>query len=392
MKLSLTCLCVALAAKMAATAGGDLAFHLEAFSAYRFGDAKDSLHATRLAALRGANAAEVRRENERLLIAFVESAASVDARREACLWLANLGTEASVPVLEALAGDERFADVAGIALAEVRGERPGWHGASPAPAIRVPAALIGDDEREARMAFEAIATGAANKDARAWLVANLAGLPPHRQLVAMHALLRADANEAAAAVEQLTESPDVGVRSAAVVARARDISYLTSVLFGEDETWKPAAIEAMVAAPEHAVREWISKGLRVSDVEMQAMAIDIAARRGAGFAGDGLLRIANDAANPNRKAAIAAIATATPVDMMDEVVGRWLAAAGGEVASDWQATVWAVARRQPDYPVAVRALQARVADAPESSRAAIVAMAGRLESAMPDVSFDALRE
>ena len=50
-----------------------------------------------MAAYRGANDEKIRLENESLLLEFIQSEASLDARREACMWLANLATKRVCP-------------------------------------------------------------------------------------------------------------------------------------------------------------------------------------------------------------------------------------------------------------------------------------------------------
>jgi len=396
MKRTLTGLGIAMAITLA-TATADLASSLNTISGYQFGQSKESLHAARLAAFRGTDDGEVRAANERLLIGFLQSDASVDARREACLWLANLGTTASVPVLETLAADERFADVANIALTEVKGERPYTASSKITPPPPESATMLADDERAARMAFESITASADTTEARAWLLANHSKLPPHRQIVAMNTLLRADAAASAEVVEALAASAHPDVRNAAIVAlgtlgRPQDIPRLTAWLEADsDESLQAAAIAAWVAAPESTVRDTLTVWLRSDDASTQAKAIEIAAQRGASFAGEDLLRIAKDPANPNRKPAAAALAWASPPETFAEVVEHWIAAAGGEMESEWQAATWALARRQPDYSTAILALEARAADAPPKARAAILSMANRLKSALPEVPLDQLR-
>ncbi len=389
----------ALALSLSAASAADLHSALNAISGYQFGQAKENLHAARLAAFRGADDGEVRAANERLLLGFLESDASVDARREACLWLANLGTAASVPVLEALAEDERFADVANIALAEVKGERSYTASNKIAPTPPESDAMLGDDERAARMAFESIAANADTTEARAWLIANHSEVPPHRQIVAMNTLLRADAAASAEVVDMLTASEHPEVRNAAIavlgsLGRPQDIPRLTAWLEAdadEDESLQAAALAAWVAAPESTVRDALTAWLRGEDAFTQAKAIEIAAQRGASFAVEDLLRIAKDPANPNRKSAATAVAWASPPETFAEVVEIWIAAAGGEMEADWQTATWALARRQPDYSTAIRTLESRAAEAPPKARAAIHSMANRLKSALPEIPLDPLR-
>ena len=396
MRHTLTCLGIAAAITLA-TATADLASSLNTICGYQFGQSKESLHAARLAAFRGVDDDRVRQENERLLIGFLQSEASVDARREACLWLANLGASASVPVLEALTEDERFADVAAIALAEVKGERPYTSPDKIEPATPESQTLLSDDERAARMAFESITATADTAEARAWVLANLSELPPHRQIVAMNTLLRADAAASAEVVDALAASAHPEVRNAAIVTlgslgRTQDIPRLTAWLETDaDEDLQTAALAALVAAPESTVRDTLTAWLRGDDASIQAKAIEIAAQRGASFAGEDLLRIAKDSENPNQRSAATAVAWASPPETFAEVVEIWIAAAGGEMESEWQAATWALARRQPDYPTAIRTLESRAANAPPNVRPAILSMANRLKSAHPEVPLEQLR-
>jgi len=385
---------LALALTLSTATATDLSSSLDALTGYKFGDAKESLHTARLAAFHGTNDDEKRRKNERLLVAFLQSEATVDARREACLWLANLGTPAAVPVLESLAKDERFADVAAIALADVKGRPATPPSRKGTPATAAPDAMPGADERAARIALDSIATDA---DARAWIPANLTKLPPHRQIVAMNILLRADAGESAGVVDALTASEHPDVRHAAIAAlgqlgRPEDIPRLEMWLRdAKNEPLSAAALAALVAAPEPLVRDTLTDWLHDGDAAIQAMAIDIVAQRGATFAGPELLRIAGDTANPNRKSAIAGVAWASQHEAFAEVTDLWIAAAGGDMESDWQATAWVLARRQPDYANAIGMLESRAAAAPQKIRAAILAMAARLESAQPELPLEVLR-
>lgn len=395
MKRAITSSCIALAITFSSPAA-ELAESLEAFSIYQFGDSKEHLHKARLATFRGADEPEVRLRQEQLVLEFLQSDATVDARREAMLWLANLGTTASVPVLETLAEDEDFKDVAAIALAEVQGRRPFMSSGDTETTPPDTDAILSEDERAARMAIEAIAEGFANRDSQAWLLENLENIPPHRRLTALNALLRADESVGVEAAATLESSDDPEVRRAAILALgthagAQDIPRFAKWLRSDDPSLHTAARDALVAAPEPAIRGALMEWLSGDDRAMQSKAIEIAAQRGARFAGDELLRVADDSDNPNQESAVAAIAMASPAEMLPAVIDRWTAAAGSRLESEWQSTTWALARRQPDYEAAIQTLQVRASDAPESVRRAIESMAERLESAMPEISLDELR-
>ena len=88
---------------------------LESFASYQFGDSKKVLHHARLASYQGTDDAQRRLQNEQLLQDFIQSDASLSARRQACLWLSDLATESSRSLLTELMDQEGFEDVAQIA-------------------------------------------------------------------------------------------------------------------------------------------------------------------------------------------------------------------------------------------------------------------------------------
>ncbi len=89
MRTTITYVFMWMLAGTATSHASDLKPALETFARYEYGQAKQGLHETRMAAFRGTDKAQIRRKNEDLLIAFILSDASLDARREACFWLSD---------------------------------------------------------------------------------------------------------------------------------------------------------------------------------------------------------------------------------------------------------------------------------------------------------------
>ena len=192
---------------LAASARADLAASLEAFAAYELGQPRKVLHEARLAAMAGTDQAGVRAAHEQQLLGFVQSGASLAARREACLWLGSIGSAKSLPVLEKLSRDEALADVAAIAARDIGGEKPvaaeaAGHAlakfrAEVAGAAKPAAVLIGaiegGSDDVARLAFGLVAQGTAAAEVAAWLGTSIQKLSPERQVLALNMVPGIDA-------------------------------------------------------------------------------------------------------------------------------------------------------------------------------------------------------
>lgn len=397
MKPPILRLCFAFAISLATVAAVELESSLKEFSQYRFGDSKKALHDARLAAFDGANDDKVRAKHEHLLHVFLQSEdTSMDARREACLWLGKIGTQASKPLLVELMASESFTDVAQIALAEMADDPQAVLPPSPPTSSQLIDAIRGDDEVLARMAFESIADGVAKEDVGGWILANIATLPPHRQQVSMNALIRADVSGKSQVVEHLVVHGEGGIRLAAIRAlgllgRPQDVGTLVANLSLADEDVVSAARDGLAMAPEDAVRDELLDLLQNGDSEIQSKAIGVAAARGAEFAGDALLQIATQAANPNAKAAASALGWASAPDAFPRVIAAYADGSTAAVESELQAAVWQLARRQPDYKQAIKLLDAHAKNASEKIRASLHSMARRLETVLPEISLDAIR-
>ena len=241
---------------------------LKGFAAYDYGQPKKALHETRMAAFRGTQDEARRAENEKLLLAFVQSDAPVAARRQACLWLCDLGSEASTAALTTLSAQDDFADVAQMALDGLKPPQPAPSiepSSSPGrfrstvmkaenQAALLIAALQGDDDSEARLAFDLIGEGVAAKDACAWLGANVEKLSESRQVIAIHLLLHLNATEKETVITALSRNGQgrgklAAVRNLGNLGRGEDLEFIDGLLFAGDAELAEAARQSMTVCP-----------------------------------------------------------------------------------------------------------------------------------------------
>lgn len=384
----------------------DLEQALKPFAAYQYGQSKKVLHDARLTAFRGTNDPAVRQKNEQLLLAFVQSGASPDARREACLWLRDLGTEASLPVLNPLTGQEKLADAAQMAIDAIQARKPeAAEVLNPLASFKeevlksqrkldlLTQALSGEDERRARLAFQLIGEGVATTEATAWLGENLSKLSEARQVTGMNLLVQSHAKEKGAVITKLSRDGSGEARLQAIrllgnLGRGEDVPFLQERWLGADDAAADAARTALLVMPVEVVRESILRHLQGADARAQGKAIDVAAARGAAFAADALFRIAGEDTNPNQKAAIRALGKAAPPEAFPRVLLAFVEAQGRETAGDLKTAAWELARRQPSYDQAVQKIEAAKANRPEEMAKSLAAMAVRLSGLIPKVSLE----
>ena len=386
----------------------DLKSALDQFAAYEYGQPKKVLHDTRMTAFRGTNDKQQRLKHEQLLLEFVQSSFPVIARREACMWLSDLATEASGPVLEKLAKQDDFADVAQIALDALKQEPAASRGPSCScgkyksevmqskkPADALTDALLGDNDDTARLAFGLIADGVAAKDASAWLGKSIRKLSESRQIIAMNVLLQLDAKEKADAITAIARKGEGEARLAAVrhlgaLGREENMEYLTGLWLGADEPLAKAAAEALRALPADVIEDHMLGFLQSEDIAVQGKAIELVKLRGDAYAANALFEIVGQATNPNQKAAIRAIGKAAPPDALLNVLRGYVSVADTGIGKDMQMAVWDLARRQPDYDQALALMAAQTASL-ETVSTALSAMAKKLEGmkAKPETTVPA---
>lgn len=402
-------LALAPALALAASAFGqpppDLQPALEQFSTYTYEQPRKGLHDARLAAFRGADEDDVRRAHEQLLLDFVRSGASVPARREACLWLSDLGTEAGIPVLEELARQQVFADVALVALDALREppvpkaglpshERAQFRAAVLAadhPAEVLTHALSGQDEGLARLAFALVADGVAAQETCAWLEMHGSTLSPARQVVAMNVLAQLDAAEKNTVITRCAREGEGEAKRAAVrhlgsVGSSDDLAWLQGLLLGSDEGLAEAARQALVAMPESVAGPYLLGNLKTEEAGAQQILIEVLSARGNRSATEALLEITGQAGHPNQVAAIRALGRVGDVQTFPVILEAFAAAPAGDPASAWQAAMWDMARRQPDYDQVLDVINAVTTGNP-AKQATLAAMAEKLGKLKPTTSL-----
>jgi len=356
-----------------------------------------------MAAFRGANDKKLRLKHEKLLLKFVQSDASVIARREACMWLSDLATEASRPVLEKLAGQEDFADVAQIALdalkkASVAATGPPCNCGkfkaeimqSRKPIDLLTDASLGDDDDAARLAFSFIADGVATEEACKWLWRRFGALSESRQVIAMNILLQVEAKEAMLVITSLArkgagEARLAAIRHLGTLGRGEDMEYLLELWLGADASQAAAAAEALRAMPSAVVEEPLLGLLQSEDAAVQAKAIELVKVRGDAYAANALFAIVGQNENPNQKAAIRAVGRAAPPEAFLNVLRGYILVADTPVGKDMQMAVWDLARRQPEYDVALSIIATQTASLAKASDS-LSSMAKRLEGMKSDAS------
>lgn len=359
----------------------ELQSKLSHFGSYEFGQPKKALHAAKMAAYRGTEDEGVRAKNEGLLLAFVESAATIDARREACLWLGNLGTEASVPVLERLLSQKDFSDVAQISLDAVKG----WSASAPdfSTALRAfeeevmgsqkPLALLvaawrGEDDARSRHAFELVRNGVEAKKASQWLADHHSELPPLRQIITMHLLLDTGSPHRAAVIEALSrggkgEVRQVAIRNLGFLQRQQDVQFLHDHYHGADEKTAEAARQALLSLPLPLIQKHLIQDLKSSDPATQARAIELAESTRAAAAAPALVSISKSENNPNRVAAARSLGKAAPPAMLKEMIELFMQSIGSPLEAPYKQALWDLARKQDDYAATQRLLQSHAARA-----------------------------
>jgi hypothetical protein len=382
----------------APTLHATLAESLKSFAGYDYGQPKKVLHDTRLAAMKGADQPDVRADHERRLIDFIQSDATLTARREACLWLGSIGTGRCLPVLEKFASDPEMADVADIAARSVRGNAATVAGEAGHSLARFreavgksekPAALLidgirGEDPEVARLAFGLAAQGIGTDEVVAWLGGAVAGLPAERRLLALNTLQGIDP----AAIGTLAREGDRETRLAAVRqisatggGQAADFLYQ---LIGESGSGvTETARVALVIMDEDIVRPYIIVGLRSSDPGTRAKMIEIAVARGAEFAADELWKIAGEDG-----AAIRALGRIAPVGDFQRMLNAFVAGYGKEQQRDYRVALFEIMRRQPDYDEAIRVIDGARSSAPPEVAKVLGTIAGKLGKLKPTKTLE----
>jgi len=395
-------------ASLPLVAASDLELVLKPFASYTYGQSKRLVHDARMTAFRGANDPAVRLKNEQALLNFIQSDATVSARREACLWLSDLGTEASRPVLQRLVTQDGFADAAQIALDAIQNRPPAPVGSANSLARfkqkflesshqldLVIEALVGADESLARLALQLVAENTSVREAAAWLEGNIQKLSEARQVAAMNVLLALNAKEKIPVITHLSRNGSgvarlEAIRHLGILGDQNDIVFLRGLWLGADEASADAAGKALLVMPEDFVREVILGSLQGAAIQAQGKAIEVVSARGLAFATAALFRIAGDDTNPNQAAAFRGIGRAAPPDALARALQMFLQSDGKAKALDHQA-VWDLARRQPDYDQAITTITLATARSSPATAQLLTAMIGKLSQLKPKASLQEVR-
>lgn len=383
---SVLCLWAAVALCQAA----DLESALKPFAAYEFGQSKKVLHDTRMSAYRGVEDRSVRLQHEALLLAFLQSDASLIARREACLWLGNLGGAASRPLLTQLAGEPDFADVAQIALDRIEnhtaqpdavvslaGQFKAKVLSSANPAQLLQQTIVGDCPVTARAAFLLISEGVESHACCAWIAQQLDVLSEARQILALNLMVQVDATEQDAVVRQLSERGKGQARLAAI-AHVADIKRLDRWLFGTDPALGAAAKQSIMHLPEPITVPYLKAQLAVGDPSVHAVILEIAAARADTGLTAVLQTLASESGSAQQSAAIRALGKTGDISVLPSMLDAYMAAPAAAEQKAWQGALWEMSRRQLDYTAAVKQIEQAAQSAPAPAAHWLRSMANKL--------------
>lgn len=404
MKQSITNFVMFALAALTVCQASELETALEQFGRYEFGHRKTVLHDTRMAFMRGTNEQQQRLNNEQLLQNFIQSDATLIARREACMWLSDLGTEASRPMLTRLVGQKDFADVAQIALDALGNTTTApasvesTSGVFKAKVLKsankaelLQQAFKGESPAEARVAFLLIAQGVETRASAAWLGQHVAELTEGRQMLALNVMLQLDAAEKDAVIRTLSSDGKGSARLAAI-SHSANLKELDAFVFGANPALAGAAKQALISLPGTEAGSFLVSKMSSADPAVQAVAIEIAAARSDAVASKALQTIAGQAGNSNQSAAIRALGSAGDVKGFERMLGSYVAAEGTPVQKTWQAALWDMSRRQPDYAVAAQQIETTAKKVSAASANGLRSMAGKLAGMQPTASVEHVRD
>ena len=372
---------------------------LKAFSAYEFGQPKKQLHATRMTAFRGTGDENRRLENEKLLLAFIESEATVLARREACLWLCDLGSQLSQPLLSRLCEDSAFSDVAQIALDEVSKKQVVKEAlpstalakfklevlASSKPEKLLIKAMKGDDDQLARASFAWVAEGLAQDEVVGWLKENLKVLDESRQIVALNLLVPILGEDLEEEVIKLSEEGQgelqrVAIRHLGVVGGKRVASNLVQLFCADDPKLVKAAEVALRSMSETEVGDAIRNALISDNAAQQAKGLQLLEMFRSDLASDIVWGITEQDENPNQKAAIRTLGRTVALAEYKRVLDKFVGLGENPRPKDWQLALWDLSRRQADYVEALELLKSQQALASAETARILETLGEKLES------------
>ena len=367
----------------------DLSESLKEFSTYQPGQTRVILHETRHLALKDAHVGEVRAMNEQLLLEFIQSDATVAARREACLWLGSIATEKSRPVLTLLAETKELAGMATLAL-EVLDGPPATVAVPPSTKLarfrtavaaskNRPALLIeafqSDDHGLARLAFSMLDEGGEASD---WLATYWPKLTSDRQILALNTLasIRDNRIDAVTSLMALEGKPEARVQAISRLGRAADLALLDQ--FISDPVLSPAVSIAFINMDGTIVHEHLLALLGSKDPVTRKLAFEVIAGRAEPFAVSKLRSIAADESSPDRATAIRTLGACADSAEFEALLRTFVVESGSSLRPDYQNAVWSLALRHPDYPKVLELIDRFQKTAPPATAKSLAGMASKL--------------
>lgn len=333
----------------------DLGAKLKQFASYEFGQSKKILHDARMAAYVNTHEAGVRERHEALLLDFLRSDASIDARREACFWLGNVGSKKSETTLKKLREQEDFTDVARIALDGLENKGIG----NPefiTPQRAFQAEVMGSkkplfvltaawkDEERSRHGFELVRKGVAKEQAMQWLADHYSEFSVKRQIMVIHVLVESGSPKREIVIEALSrqgrgEVREMAVRNLGFLQRERDVAFLMGLYLGSDEESADCARRALLTLPARMLQSALTEALRGSDGPAQAKAIELAEWMRDSTLVEELVAISTEEKNPNQVAAIRVLGKVAAPEMLEDMIDRFEDVVGSPLEGSYKKAV-----------------------------------------------------
>jgi HEAT repeat protein len=373
---------------------GALSDDLEAFASYKTGQAKAALHQARLAAYKDSHNSPERHEVEKQLLSFLKSEAENDAKHYVCLWLGDLGSKASLPLLEELSKHPELADVAMIAQSEIQGSwqleaRRGDSSKasdlsriekSSSPAKDIINLIESDDPERVRLGFEACRLGLGSGEVQNWFVDNLTRLTETRQILALNTLKELRGPAYRTYTQQCARKGLTGAKLQALslLRWEDDIDFLIENL-GEAEEYREAAMVSLSLMPREALAPVIERTLQEENSDLKSAMIEVIHRRGDGVASRELWSLAQGGSSL-AKPAIRALGASESPDRARELLSAFIASEGQPLNGDWKMATWNLMRRHPNPKELAGVIQKAGEGASPSMSKVLMALSKKVQS------------
>ena len=369
---------------------------LKSFSSYKVGEAQKIVHETRLACFLNTHDPSLRQHNEKLLLTFLESEASVDARREACLWLGKLGSTSSLAVLEKLKPHADFTDVVTMALGDITQRQISLEKmnhqlaifkrevlASEKKSELLKTAIQGPDDDIARLAFELIEASGTTNEMFPWLLEQAPKLNMGRQIISLNQVFKSGHPIKSKFIRQLSREAQSEAKQYALpllgfIANSEDTQLLNSIYLKGNRTESSAAYQGLLTVPENLLLGIVQQQSSSSDLKIQDATIALIKSRGLTTENATLWKVAKDESNPNSKSAIRALGITALESEYPAMLEMWMMNNGKPSQNEWQSAVWDMSRRMPNYESALTILSQAKDKVPDNLTAAITSLSDKL--------------